>query len=113
MPRFPAGTVGVKCFGKANGVGEKRGLLTRDEAEQIAVGGLGFLAGRPEDLGRFLSLAGIGPLNLRAAAADPDFFAGVIAHFMGDEALLVEYARHAGLSPELVASAGRLLAGDW
>jgi hypothetical protein len=91
---------------------EKRGHLSRDEAETIAVGGLAFLAERPEALERFLSLAGIGPATLRSAAADPGFLAGVIAHFLSHEALLVEYAESAGIPPERLAAAGRLLAGE-
>jgi hypothetical protein len=99
-------------FRKGKHNAEKRGPLTRDEAERIAIGGLAFLADRPEALARFLSLAGIGPASLRSAAADPDFLAGVIDHFLGHDALLVEYARSAGIAPERVAGARRLLGGD-
>ena len=88
---------------------EKQYVLTRDEAESIAIGGLTFLADRPEALGRFLSLAGIGPATLRSAAADPNFLAGVIDHFLAHDALLVEYAEAAGIPPERVAAARRLL----
>jgi hypothetical protein len=108
----PAGKLGANSFGKANSMPEKRGLLTHEEAEIIAIGGLAFLAERPEALARFLSMAGLAPETLRSAAAEPGFPAGVIAHFLSDEALLVDYAKSAGISPERIAAAGRLLVGE-
>ena len=89
---------------------EKRPLLTRDDAERIAIGGLAYLAERPEALSRFLALAGIGPTTLRSAAADPNFLAGVIDHFLGNDALLADYAETAGFSPAQMAEVRRLLA---
>jgi hypothetical protein len=84
----------------------------RDEAEAIAIQALGYLADRPEDLGRFLALAGLGPANLRQAAADPAFLAGVLAFLMQDESLLLAFAGDAGLSPAAVARAARTLGPD-
>jgi hypothetical protein len=88
---------------------EKPTLLTLDEAERLAIGGLAFLAGRPEALSRFLALNGIGPATLRTAAADPAFLAGVLDHFLGHEALLIEYASDAGISPARIGAARRAL----
>jgi hypothetical protein len=88
---------------------EKRGHLTKDSAEMLAIGALTFLAGRPEALERFLSLAGIGPAGLRAAAADPAFLAGVLDYLLGDEPLLVEYAARAAVPPADIAEARRAL----
>ena len=89
-----------------------RDRMSADDAETIAVAGLGFLAGRPEHLARFLAETGIGPHSIRAAAADPGFLAGVLAFLMNDEALLLEFTEHARLRPTLVAVAHhRLEAG--
>ena len=85
--------------------------LTRGEAEEIAVRGLGFLAGEPEALGRFLALTGIGPADLRQAAAEPGFLAGVLEFFMEDESLLLAFATNAGLRPTMVAAARYALVG--
>jgi hypothetical protein len=83
--------------------------IGRDEAETIAVQALGFLAGRPDDLGRFLAVAGLGPANLRRAAADPAFLAGVFAYLLGDEKLLLAFAADVEMPPQRLAAAGRLL----
>jgi hypothetical protein len=83
----------------------------REEAEAVAIRGLGFLAGEPEALGRFLALTGIGPADLRAAAAEPEFLAGVLEFFLEDEALLLAFATQANIRPTLVAAARHALAG--
>jgi hypothetical protein len=88
---------------------QKRGALTIDAAELLAIDALGWLAAEPEALGRFLALAGIGPEMLRTAAADPSFLTGVLDYFVGDEPVLVAFARHAGIPPEEVAAAHRAL----
>ena len=75
----------------------------------LAIDILAFLAGRPEALARFLSLVGIGPATLRTAASDPAFLAGVVDHLLGNEALLLDYAQHAGVPPETIARARRAL----
>ena len=86
-----------------------RSKLGRDEAESIAIQALGYLADRPEERGRFLALAGLGPENLRAAASDPAFLAGVICFLLEDEPLLLAFAADAGLPPASVAAAGSAL----
>ena len=90
---------------------EARRRVGRDEAETIAVQALGYLAGRPEELSRFIALAGLGPTNLRRAASDPSFLGGVVAFLLQDEPLLLAFAADAGLAPATVAEAGHALAG--
>jgi hypothetical protein len=85
--------------------------FSRDEAETLAVAALSFLATRPEALGRFLALTGIGPAMLRRAAADPGFLAGVIDFFLGEETLLIEFAADSGIPPERIGDARRRLGG--
>jgi hypothetical protein len=84
---------------------------TREAAETLAVQAFTFLAGDPDRLGGFLALTGIGPERIRAAAAEPGFFAGVLDHIMQDEALLLAFADHAGVDPARVARARAVLAG--
>jgi hypothetical protein len=81
----------------------------RQEAESLAISALGFLAGEPEALARFLALSGIGPATLRRAAADPAFLAGVFDFFLGDDALLVAFATQAGVPAERIGEARRAL----
>ncbi|MEJ1158787.1 DUF3572 domain-containing protein [Prosthecomicrobium sp. N25] len=89
-----------------------RESLSADDAEKIAVSALGFLAGRPEHLGRFLAETGLGPETIRAAASDPRFLAAVLAFLMGDEAVLLEFTEALRLRPTLVAIAHHRLAGE-
>jgi hypothetical protein len=60
-------------------------------------------------LNRFLGLTGLGPENLRTAAADPAFLGSVLDYLVADEKLLVEFAADAGLKPEAVARAHEAL----
>jgi hypothetical protein len=82
-----------------------------DDPDGIAIRGLAFLAADAERLGRFLALTGLGPENLRAAAAAPGFLASVLAHLAQDESLLLAFAADAGLPPETIARAAARAAG--
>ena len=90
---------------------KKHATPDRGQAEALAVAGLSFLAGEPERLGRFLALSGLGPHQLRTAAAEPEFLAGVLEHIAADEQLLLAFAVHASLEPKEIERARLLLAG--
>jgi hypothetical protein len=81
------------------------------DAEALAIQALSFLAGRPEELGRFLALSGIGPASLRQSAADPAFLGGILDFLLQDEALLMSFAEEHGVSPAAVGAARRRLDG--
>jgi Protein of unknown function (DUF3572) len=87
----------------------KPAKLDRGAAETLAVQALTFLASEPARLGRFLALSGIGPEQIRAAAASPGFLAGVLDHVAADEALLVDFAGEANVAPGEVERARRAL----
>jgi len=76
-----------------------------DSAESLAVSALAFIAADPERLSRFLGVTGLGPDNLRTAAADPAFLGSVLDYLVADEKLLVEFAADAAVKPEAVARA--------
>jgi hypothetical protein len=82
-----------------------------DSAQSLAVEALGFIAADPDRLSRFLGLTGLGPDNLRHAAADPAFLGSVLDYVIADEKLLVEFAADAGVKPEAVARAHAVLRG--
>ena len=84
---------------------------TREAAETLAIQALNFLATDPEQLSRFLALSGLDPGSIRAAAAQPEFLAGVLAHLAQDEALLVGFAAEAGVKPGAVERARAVLSG--
>ncbi|MCC6736371.1 MAG: DUF3572 domain-containing protein [Bauldia sp.] len=79
--------------------------MTKDDAEAIGVAALTFIAADPERLTRFLSMTGLRPEDVRTAAADPDFFAGVLRHVAGWEPDLLAFAAEAGLAPADIRSA--------
>jgi hypothetical protein len=82
---------------------------THAAAEELAVAALAFIALEPERLRRFLDLSGLDPANLRQAAAEPGFLAGILDYVSGDEALLVAFATDHGINPSAVERARQLL----
>jgi len=84
---------------------------TREGAESLAIQALTYLASEPERMARFLALTGIGPAEVRHAAATSGFLAGVLDHIASDEKLLLAFADEAGIDPAQVGRARRGLAG--
>ncbi len=72
---------------------------TRNTAEMLAIQALAFIAEQPDQLARFLDMTGIGPEQIRTAAREPGFLAGVLEHMLGDESLLIAFADSAGIDP--------------
>ena len=87
----------------------KQPQLSKAAAESIAIESLTFLAGNPARLDRFLALSGLEPDNLRAAAGEPGFLAGVLEHLASDESLLLAFAANARRAPATIAKARDIL----
>jgi len=68
----------------------------REEAENIAVKALGFIAADPELLPRFLAITGIDVQSIRKAAAEPGFLAGVLQFILAHEPTLLRFAEETG-----------------
>ena len=83
----------------------------REVAEFVAIQALNFIAGDSDRLGLFLAETGIGPQNLRAAAADPRFLASVLDFVLRDDATVTAFAKASKLHPTNVAAAREVL-GD-
>jgi len=81
----------------------------REAAESIAVSALGFLASDPIELEAFLSLSGLDPSGIRAAAQDPGFLSGVLQHVLADEKRASAFAAESGLGAEELARAAHVL----
>jgi hypothetical protein len=79
--------------------------ISLEDAERVAIRALGFLAGEPERLDRFLALTGIDVASLRAAAAEPAFLGHVLGHIASDEPLLLAFAANEAMEPAMVAAA--------
>jgi hypothetical protein len=82
-----------------------------EAAAAMAVEALGWLAADEERLERFLALSGLGPQNLRQAAAEPRFLTAILDYLASNETLLLDFARENGHSPEEVAKAHTILRG--
>jgi hypothetical protein len=83
----------------------------RQQAELLAIQALAFLATDQGRLDRFLTASGIAPQQLRRAAAEPEFLAGILDYLGAEEALLLAFAEHAGIDPSDIARARRALPG--
>jgi hypothetical protein len=85
--------------------------LDREGAQTVAARGLAFLAEDPQRFARFLALTGCCLADVRSRAHTPDLLAAVLEYLTGDESLLLVFAATAGLAPETIAAALRILAG--
>jgi hypothetical protein len=88
---------------------------TREAAETLAVQALTFIAEDQARMSRFLAVTGLEPGQIRAAAREAGFFAGVLEHMLADESLLVAFADSAGIDPAEIARARAALGrgGTW
>ncbi len=86
---------------------------SRDAAENLAIQALAFIAEDAERLNGFLAITGIAPDQIRHAARESGFLAGVLTHMLGDESLLLAFAEAAAIHPSDVAKAARTLGGQW
>jgi hypothetical protein len=92
---------------------KSRSSQYREAAEMLAIQALAFFAEEPERLNGFISATGISSDQIREAAREPNFLAGVLEHMLGDESLLIAFAQSAGLDPADVARARKALGGQW
>ena len=76
-----------------------------ERATETAIEALAWLAADETRLERFLALSGLGPQNLRKAAAEPRFLSAILDYLASNEPLLLEFAGDSGQSPEDVARA--------
>ena len=60
-------------------------------AEAVAIAALGWIASSPDMLNRFLALTGIEAAQIRAAAAEPGFLAGVLDFLLAHEPSLMAF----------------------
>ncbi|MCT8989409.1 DUF3572 domain-containing protein [Chelativorans sp. SCAU2101] len=83
--------------------------MGRDDAETIAIQALSFIAGDPELLPRFLAITGIDAGQIRQAAREPGFLAGVLQFLLAHEPTLMAFTQASGLAPQEIAAAHRAL----
>jgi Protein of unknown function (DUF3572) len=82
-----------------------------EAAEHVAIRALSFIGADPERLGGFLAVTGLGPGDIRQAAREPRFLAGVLEFLAGDERLLLAFAESEDIDPVTVMFAIEALSG--
>jgi len=86
--------------------------MTPEKAEILALEALGWLAGEPDSIQRFLDLSGSSAAELRQAAAEPGTGLAVLDFLLGHEDLLLKFCESAGLEPRQVHAARQALGRD-
>ncbi len=81
----------------------------REAAEALAIRALGFIASDAVLLPRFLAITGIEAKDIRAAASQPGFLAGVLQFLLAHEPTLMQFAQDAGIDAAEVGRACRAL----
>jgi Protein of unknown function (DUF3572) len=79
--------------------------VTREDAENVALGAFSFITADEERLGQFLAVSGLRPDNIRDAAASPGFFAAILDYVASDEPLLIALAKEMNTKPEHIMQA--------
>jgi hypothetical protein len=88
-----------------------RNKLTREHAETLALNGLAFLAGRGEEIERFLRNTGIDADELRRRAADPDMLRAVLEYILAGDATTADFCAEQNLDPRQLHEANHVLSG--
>jgi hypothetical protein len=72
--------------------------MTRVAAETLGLKALTWLAARPDALARFFSVSGLGAIDLRARASEPDLLAAVVDYLLSQEALTIEFCEEEAIA---------------
>lgn len=78
-------------------------------AGDVAIAALGYIAADPVLLPRFLALTGIEASQIRNAAAEPGFLAGVLQFVLAHEPTLTAFCEASATEPARVSAALRAL----
>jgi hypothetical protein len=91
--------------------------MKHEQACDVALDALIWLAGMPEDLAAFLAAGGLAPADLRGRADDAEFLGCLLDFLLEGDARLLAFAAASGVPPETVVRARAALPGgyvpDW
>ncbi|HEX4634880.1 MAG TPA: DUF3572 domain-containing protein [Rhizomicrobium sp.] len=90
---------------------EMKSPQTRENAEILALEGLGWLAGQEEGLRRFLDQSGMDASGLRLAAGRPEMGMAVLDFLLANEDLLLGFCESAAVAPQALHLARHRLDG--
>lgn len=80
-------------------------------AEILGLRALGWLAGDPEGLERFLQASGTDAVALRQAAGEPHMLGAILEFLLANEDLLLRFCEEASIKPPQVHAARHVLEG--
>jgi len=84
---------------------------TPENAEILALEGLGWLAGEEDGFQMFMEQSGVDPAQLRDAAGSPGMGVAVLDFLLGHEDLLLRFCESAGIEPKMLHLARHQLGG--
>lgn len=87
--------------------------METEGAEAVGISALQFIAGEPDLMNRFLALSGFAPADLRQAAQQPAFFAGLLDFLLAHEPSLMAFCERSGTAPETVSAARTALGNGY
>jgi hypothetical protein len=82
-----------------------------ERPDGVALRAVGFMAGDPAALDRFLAGSGLSAAELDQRPIPPRHLAAVLDFIIGDEAVLLAFSRRVELPPEAAYEARRRLTG--
>jgi hypothetical protein len=85
--------------------------MSPENAEILALQGLGWLAGEAEDLPQFLNLSGLDAAGLRQAAGSPEMNIAILDYLLAHEDLLLRFCDSADVPPKDLRLARYALGG--
>lgn len=91
----------------------KRPVLSPEDAEVMSIDVLSFIAAEEQRLRQFIAVTGLEPASIRSEANSRDFLVGVLDFILSDDSLLLVFAAHKNIDPNLIKAARHALApGD-
>ena len=87
--------------------------MSPENAEIVALQGLSWLAGEPEDLQKFLNLSGLDGAGLRQAAGTPEMSVAILDYLLSQDDLLLRFCDSAGVSAKDLHLARHVLGGSF
>ncbi|UPH70839.1 DUF3572 domain-containing protein [Abyssibius alkaniclasticus] len=85
--------------------------MNSEQAQNLALLALGWMAADDEVMGGFLGASGLDPADIRGLAHDPAFMVSVFDYILSADAYVLAFATAQNIAPENVVAARNALPG--